>query len=124
MVPIGRDEDGHLELFDFGYVDLYSIWRLLPNALLNGDPLDEDLANVGKEFLEPFFGYDIAAKALGEVVFNRKETGGQVWNPEQDDEGEQVLKILNHLRKAFSPSTLLQGEKIWKAHEEVRTLLN
>lgn len=114
MVPVGRDEKGRLEFFDFGFVDLYQTWRLPFNAWQNRDPLEEDFKNVVRELALPFVGMDITAKAFYEVLKNEKTTGGPIWDY-ADGPREQGIKILDHLRKPFTPSTLLQMEKIAKA---------
>lgn len=114
LIPIGRDEKGNLELFDFGYVDLYKTWRLLPNALMNEGGVEEKLGDVAKEFLAPFFGLDITAQAVHEVLMNKRAQGGQIWNY-ADSPLVQSEKILGHLMKPFTPSSLLQGEKVRKA---------
>lgn len=111
LLPIGRDEDGNVELFDFGYVDLYKTWRLLPNALRNGEPLDEAMWDATKEMLLPFFGLDITAQAVHETLMNEKSSGGPIWEL-TDSPLEQNEKILGHLMKPFMSATLVQGEKL------------
>ena len=115
LMPVGRTEDGTLEVLDLGYFDLYKAWRLPFNAASNPDPLGEDLWNVAKELALPFIGLDITTKAVVEVLQNRSMTGGPIWEG-TDSPAEQTGKIAQHLLKPFTSSTLLQAEKIYSAY--------
>jgi hypothetical protein len=59
---------------------------------------------------EPFIGTDIAAGAVSEVLFNRKGSGGQVYN-EADTMGRQLTDQIDHLRKAMQPGIMSNMER-------------
>ena len=66
------------------------------------------------EFLDPFIGPDIAAGAIGEVIFNKRFRGGQVYNP-ADSGWRKAEDIGDHLRKAMQPGVMSNMERTIKA---------
>ena len=118
----GYNDDGHLEYFDLSYLDPYNYLKRPINALLTGGDWKENMLSIRgggglRDLLDPFLGPDIAAQALGEVVFNSRLEGGEVYNPDAPPD-RIMLQIGNHLRKALQPGTALNLERMFKATRE------
>jgi len=83
----------------------------------NNEGLDKKILDAMLEFGAPFFSPDIAAGAIGEVVFNKKlSTGGPVWNP-QDNLSKIAFDMTNHFRKAAQPGSFSNAENFIKAQQ-------
>ncbi|MCB5185007.1 hypothetical protein LG201_07300 [Methylobacillus gramineus] len=53
-------------------------------AIVHGKSIDDAIVDMGKEFLAPFFGADITAQALFEIMSNQKDSGSnRVWEVHQ-----------------------------------------
>jgi len=115
MFYVGFDENGLPEYFDLSFLDPYNYLKRPLHAILRGDDDWQDkLKSALTDITGPFIGTDILAGALGEIVYNQKETGGPVYNPD-DAELEQFKAIFNHLRKAVQPGTFGNIERMTKA---------
>ena len=120
LAYVGYNEDGYLEYFDLSYLDPYNYIKRPITAALTGGDWRENMVGMGSEgsalrdLLDPFLGPDIAAQALGEVIFNKRLDGGEVYN--EDASGLLMSQqIGNHLRKAVQPGTALNIERMIKA---------
>jgi len=114
ILPTGRDEKGNLEYIDLTYLDPYAYLKKPLNALLRDQPMDDAIAQVGRELLSPFFGVDIAAGAFLEVYQNEKVSGGRIFNPA--DSAENITaEIGSHLGKSLLPSILQNVQRTAKA---------
>lgn len=109
----GRDEDGLPQYLDLSFMDPYAYLKKPLIALFNDNYVtaSDRLAAAMREAAAPFFGPDIASGALGELVFNQKMSGGQVWNPE-DPLNRRAADILNHFRKATQPGVFSNVERM------------
>ena len=114
IVPISRDAKGNLRYIDLSFLDPYNYWKRPINAILRDQPWEDVAKEVGREVFTPFFGEDIAAGAVVEVLTNKKETGGRVFNP-HDTVVNQTGDILNHLRKSVQPGASALVERTYKA---------
>ena len=113
----GRDEEGRLKYFDMSFLDPYNYWKRPINAILRGEPWTETGYEVLRELLTPFFGTDILAGALFEVVSNKRMgTGSEIWK-EHDLPHRQVIDMVDHIRKAAQPGISSNLERTWKALE-------
>ena len=81
IVVTGRDEDNNLEYIDLTYLDPYAYWKRPINALLRDQPVDDALVQSAQEMLTPFFGKDISAGTVYNLMGNKKESGGRIYNP-------------------------------------------
>lgn len=111
IIPISRDENGNLRFIDVSFLDPYNYWKRPINAIMRDQPFEELVMEIGREVFAPFFGTDIAAGALMEVLTNKRETGGRVFNP-QDTVPNQTMDIANHLRKAVQPGFMSNFERM------------
>ncbi|TWH63811.1 hypothetical protein LX59_03062 [Azomonas agilis] len=110
----GRDEDGRLRYIDLSFLDPYGYWKRPVTAMMRDQPWEKAAASGLSDLLTPFFGADIAAKAIFEVMANKKGTGGRIYN---EDAGsvEQLQDIADHMRKALQPGFMSNAEGLVKA---------
>lgn len=100
----GRDKDGNVQYFDLSYVDPYNYWKRPITAIFREQPWEDKLYDVLSETLTPFFGTDIAAGAILEVINNKKSTGSPVYEKTADPL-DKTGQIAEHLAKALQPGT-------------------
>jgi len=112
----GRDENGNIRFLDLSFLDPYNYWKRPIIAVTRGQPLDEALRDVAAETLKPFFGVDIMAGTIFEILANKKDSGAPVYR-EHDDAINQLGDITNHLRKTVQPGVISNMERTWKAIE-------
>ena len=110
----GRDKDGKLQYFDMSFLDPYSYFKKPLNAILRDQPWEDKATQAITEAVEPFLGVDIAAGAIRDIVTNKKESGGKVFN-EFGSPAEMTGQIAEHLRKALQPGIASNIERTWKA---------
>jgi hypothetical protein len=115
----GRDADGKLRYFDMSFLDPYGYWKRPLTAMLRDQPWEDAAVSGLNDMLSPFFGADITAGAIFEVMANKKPTGGQVYN-EHAGSVDQLQDIANHMRKALQPGFVSNGERLWLAGTEAR----
>ena len=110
----GRDEKGQLRYFDLSFLDPYNWFKRPITALLRDQPWEDKATGALHDMLSPFLGTDIAAGALFEVLANKKESGGPVYN-EFADPVNQSVAIADHLRKALQPGFVGNLERTYRA---------
>ncbi|SFI68587.1 hypothetical protein SAMN05216206_2744 [Pseudomonas guineae] len=115
----GRDADGKLRYFDLSFLDPYGYWKRPLTAMMRDQPWEKAAASGLSDLLSPFFGADITAGAIFEVLANKKPTGGAVFNPDAGSV-DQLQDIANHMRKALQPGFVSNGERLWLAGSEAR----
>lgn len=114
LLPIGRNDDGSLRFIDMSFLDPYNYFKRPIVALMRDEPIESSLASAARDAFTPFFGMDIAAGAIVEILNNKKATGGAVFNP-QDSVVEQTADITNHIRRAIQPGIASNLERAIKA---------
>lgn len=114
LVFTGRNEDGMLRYIDVSYVDPYNYWKRPINAILRDQPWEDAAVDIVKETLSPFLGTDIAAGSIFQILSNKKESGGEIYNP-SDMPQNQLVDITNHLRKSVQPGVISNLERTWLA---------
>jgi len=114
---VGRDDEGNLQYFDLSFLDPYGWWKRPITALI-ANPFSPkwrgELASGLSDMLSPFIDEDIAFGAITELIANKKETGGQVYD-QKDDVYDQAKDVANHLRKALQPGIASNVERTTKA---------
>ncbi|MCA0188427.1 MAG: hypothetical protein LCH90_21020, partial [Proteobacteria bacterium] len=115
----GRDEKGQLRYFDMSFLDPYGYWKRPITAMLRDQPWEKSAASAIKDMLTPFFGADIATAAIFQVLANKKDSGGKVYQ-EGADALDQTGAIANHLRKALQPGFVGNIERLTLAAQGVR----
>jgi hypothetical protein len=114
IVVTGRDEKGDLEYVDLTYLDPYAYWKRPINALLRDQPLDDALAQSAQEMLSPFFGKDISAGTVFNLMINEKDSGGRIYNP-ADTASNITVDMTGFMIKNMAPSALQNANRISKA---------
>jgi len=115
------DEEGNIRYLDLSHLDPYAYLKLPVRAVMNGnnEGVQEKVGEALKELLGPFLGPDIAATAIGEVAFNQRLDGGEVYD-ESASKIDKAIKSLEHLRKGLQPGIAANIERSLKAlHGEV-----
>ena len=116
----GRDDNGQLQYIDLSFLDPYNYFKRPITAILRDQTWEDSAADVFVETLKPFLGTDIAAGAIGEALFNKKDTGQPVYN-EFGTPIEITGQIANHLRKALQPGIVSNIERTSKALQGERS---
>lgn len=116
IVPVGRDANGNLRFVDVSFMDPYNYWKRPINAILRGQPVEDLMYEIGREIMGPFFGQDIAFSAVMEIFMNKRETGGRVFNP-QDNPLEQTKDMAGHLWKNLQPGATSNMTRMYQALE-------
>jgi hypothetical protein len=113
LLHAGYDEDGLPSYVDISFMDPYAYLKKPLIALFNGNNVTayDAVLDALRELGEPFYGPDIASGAFGELIFNQKMSGGQVYNPE-DPPDQKGWDIINHLRKAGQPGVFSNVERM------------
>lgn len=114
FVYAGRDSKGNLRYFDMTFLDPYGYWKRPIEAFMRSQPVDKALSSSLKDMLQPFFGVDITAGKLLEVVNNQKESGGQVFK-ENDSAFRQAADISKHLALGLAPGAVNNAWRIGMA---------
>jgi hypothetical protein len=110
----GRDGNGNIRFLDMSFLDPYNYWKRPIVAVTRGQPFDDALRDVASEILTPFFGVDILAGTIFEVLANKKESGAPVYQG-HDDAISQLTDIANHMRKTVQPGIVSNMERTYKA---------
>ena len=114
IVVTGRDEKGDLEYIDLTYLDPYAYWKRPINALLRDQPVDDALAQSAQEMLTPFFGKDISAGTVFNLMVNEKDSGGRIYNP-ADTPTNVLADMTGFMLKQMAPSAFQNANRIGKA---------
>jgi len=112
LAYLGYDKDGLPMYLDLSYLDPYTYLKRPFTAMLNGNnrSIGAKVTDAINEMASPFIGTDIAAGAIGEIVFNKRLGGGQVYN-EADTGWRKATAIADHARKAVQPGILSNIER-------------
>ena len=114
IVVTGRDEKGDLEYIDLTYLDPYAYWKRPINALLRDQPVDDALVQSAQEMLTPFFGKDISAGTVFNLMVNEKDSGGRIYNP-ADTATNITADMGGFLFKNLAPSVFQNLNRTMKA---------
>jgi SAM-dependent methyltransferase len=114
LMYLGYDEDGFPQFMDISYTDPYNYLKRPINALLTEGDATETLKSLAVDLGSPFLGPDIAASALGEVIFNKKLDGGRVFNPNASPD-EQAKEAFLHIWGSVQPGVAGNIERMYKA---------
>lgn len=105
-------ESGKVSYTDLSYTDPYSYLRKPLIAFLNGEDWQQATLEAVGEASAPFFSEEMLASKLADVARNtKKESGGQVWNP-QAPFLEKLQGAIGHIWDAFEPGAISQGRRI------------
>jgi len=108
---------------EFTYANLsYQVPQAVITAPLVAAFKGEDVNDATKEafatLVNTWFGGSVLPSSIGEVVYNRKQGGGEIYN-ESLDLLERVPSSVSHIAKnAFMPGFVKKFERMAKAYEE------
>ncbi|MHC5011182.1 MAG: hypothetical protein ACYTG6_09560 [Planctomycetota bacterium] len=102
---LGQNEDGTRDYVDISYTDPYSYIKNPLMALWRGENPQEALVGAGAELLDPFVGEEIATQHVIDIMRNRKESGGSVYN-EADSPLDRMVDSTMHFYDAMEPGTI------------------
>jgi len=107
--------NGKYSYIDLSSMDPHQNVEKISNAVFNSDNPIEAVANVLKEgIIEPFFSKDIAAQYMVDVINNKKPSGAEVYNPE-DDFLKIASDVLYYTYKKVRPGVFSTYEKFEKS---------
>ena len=112
---LGRDDNGEMRTIDLSFVDPYNIFHKPLVSLMRNQPWEDSLAGAVNEVWKPFFGLDIAAGSIFELVSNSKiRSGAPIFNPDAPAI-DQTVDIAGHLISTLAPGIVSSGVRIGKA---------
>ena len=112
---LGRDDNGEMRTIDLSFVDPYNIFHKPLVSLMRDQPWEDSLAGAVNEVWKPFFGLDIAAGSIFELVSNSKlRSGAPIFNPDAPAI-DQTVDIAGHLISTLAPGIVSSGVRIGKA---------
>ena len=112
LLHLGRTSDGKFRIIDLSYTDPHSYIRKPLRAFLRGEDWEDKIWEAVVEAGEPFFGEEILAGTLFDVVRNaKKPSGAPVRNP-QDHPLQQAEDVLEHLWKALEPGSVTSAKRL------------
>ena len=118
----GRDKDGNIRFLDASFLDPYNYWKRPLMAITRDQPWDARLKDAVLEAFTPFFGVDIAAGVIFEVLANKKSSGGPVFDP-HNPPADQMKAIADHLRKTLQPGIASNVERTLRALDGEKKLV-
>jgi hypothetical protein len=105
------DKDRYIDL---GYQDPYSPIRKAVIAAMRGKSPKEAAWEAAKEAMGPFAEMNLTLDTIGQAVYNRSDTGRQVWNPTKDLGGISA-DIAKYMFDKLQPGLIYQGRRIYDA---------
>lgn len=112
----GRDEKGRLRYFDLSFLDPYNYFKRPFVAAIRDQPWEESFSDAARDLVAPFFGADILASSVFEVLANEKSTGSQIYY-NNDGTIEKAADIANHISKSIQPGFVGNLQRIAKAYD-------
>lgn len=116
LIYTGRDEEGHIRYLDLSFLDPYNYWKRPIMAIMRDQPWEDKMKSAASDAFSPFFGEDIAAGAIFDVLSNKKDSGAPVYK-EHAELPDQLIDSANHIRKAVQPGIVSNVERTLKALE-------
>lgn len=114
LTPVFVDKDGVPQFVDTSYVDPMDVLKKPFMAVMRGDDPKDALTNGLYEMFSPFLSEGMLTGTLIDVSRNQKDTGGRIYNP-QDDFADQIADRVEYLwRKALEPGAISSARKIGK----------
>ena len=113
LIWLGQDDEGNRQYVNVSYTDPYSYLKKPLLAFSRGEAFDTALVEASLELLEPFFGEEILAQSIIDVLRNSTDTGGRVYTPE-DSWNQIVEDIAVHVAEPFKPGAVTSAERIVK----------
>lgn len=113
IIYLGQDAKGNTQWVDASYTDPYAYLKTPLHALINGEDWQSKVLEAGQAATDPFLSEEILTGHLVDIVRNRTQTGGQVYNPQGSWDGI-ATDVGGHIREAFKPGAANSAERIYK----------
>jgi hypothetical protein len=121
-IVVLRLGDGKFDFIDVSSSDPYGNFDRIVNSITEGESIGESFGGALFQIVEPFVGVDIASRRLGNIAYNRKDTGGQIYN-EADTYFEQGKDILKYLYEGtIEPGTFKSIRKVYDSDKKLEEL--
>lgn len=118
-----RFGDGKFAFIDVSSSDPYGNFDRIANSIIEGESIGESFGDALFQIVEPFIGVDIATRRFGNIAYNRKDTGGKIYN-EADTYLEQGKDILKYLYEGtIEPGTFKSIRKIYNSDDKLVELV-
>ena len=115
--------DGKIVFVDVSASDPYGNYDKIVNAFLEGEDLTSSFANGLYQIIEPFVGTEIATRRLGNLAYNRKDSGADIYNPESSFE-QQTADIIQYLYEGIlEPGTIKSAKKVAGTESKLEELI-
>jgi hypothetical protein len=103
--------------------DPYGNFDRIVNSITEGENIGQAFGGALLQIVEPFVGVDIASRRLGNILYNKKDTGGEIYN-ESDTVSEKIKDILKYLYEGtIEPGTFKSIKKIYNSDRKLEELL-
>ena len=114
-------KDGKFSFIDISGSDPHGAINKTINGMTDAESLG-DAAIIGftESTIKPFFGGEMTAVLLAEVLSNKTSNGGQIYR-DGDPDGVKYEKQVDHIIKQVSPSAWRQYNKIIESDEKLST---
>jgi hypothetical protein len=121
-IVVLRLGDGKFDFIDVSSSEPYGNFDRIVNSITEGESIGESFGGALFQIVEPFVGVDIASRRLGNIAYNRKDTGGQIYN-EADTYFEQGKDILKYLYEGtVEPGTFKSIRKVYDSDKKLEEL--
>ena len=122
IVVLSYDNDGKFTFIDVSSSDPYGNFDRIVNSITEGENIGQAFGGALLQIVEPFIGVDIASRRLGNILYNKKDTGGQIYN-ESDILYEQGKDILKYLYEGtIEPGTFKSIRKVYDSDKKLEEL--
>jgi hypothetical protein len=122
-IDIKEIGDGKIVFVDVSASDPLGNYDRIVNAFLEGEDLTSSFANGLYQIIEPFLGSEIATRRLLNLVYNRKDSGADIYNPESSVE-QQTADIIQYLYEGIlEPGTIKSVKKIAGSEDKLEELI-
>jgi hypothetical protein len=123
IVVLRHDNDGKFSFIDVSSSDPYGNFDRIVNSITEGENIGQAFGGALLQIVEPFVGVDIASRRLGNILYNKKDTGGEIYN-ESDTVSEKIKDILKYLYEGtIEPGTFKSIKKIYNSDRKLEELL-
>lgn len=116
LLHIGEDDEGNQRYIDLSYVDPFEYMKTPVMALARdwtSDDWEKLVVQSVKEAAEPFLSEEILFGKGADVWRNKKQSGGWVYNPEEDPL-TITRDIVTHIGEALVPGTAVRAKRFIK----------
>jgi hypothetical protein len=121
-VVVLRLGDGKFDFIDVSSSDPYGNFDRIVNSITEGENIGQAFGGALLQIVEPFIGVDIAVRRFGNITYNRKDTGGQIYNDTDIwyEQGKDIVKYL--YEGTIEPGTFKSIRKVYDSDRKLEEL--